>query len=924
LTKNIFLCLPRSELATNRDWPHQAEFILIGEKSVKLRNYLGQLFIASILAFTGLTQSGAGQSLAALHSNISGQETTKVEKKPLPPVNWSRSRKADVKHIAIELRFDWVKKQAYGVTSVTLAPLNPTSKIMLDAAYLTINAVTSQNGTPLKFEYEGSDKNDNFRITLERVYQAGEDITININYRTNWVSTTDPNSLSGSNGKGLHFFEPTSNDLNRTREIWSMGDPEFNRYWFPSYDSPNDLRTTEFTATVDQPLTAISNGELMEVRNNPDGSRTFHWKTDSAHANASTSFVIGDYVDVPQTYEGIKLHNFGYRNETDAVAATVVRLPDMVKFYSDRTGVKFPYPSYSQVFVQEIPWGLGTNGLAIQSENMIDDDRIHADFFYLWDGLEAEALAQQWFGNYLSARDWSHVWLNRGFAHYFDGLYNEHKNGHEEFLLWNLLGDHATYLGDWASGMRHPIVTRNYGDRAAFTGDNYSYSRAASVLHMLRKHLGEENWWRAIQLYVRANGNQSVSTEDFRRAVEAASGEPMDWFFDQWLYKMGHPIFEVTRNYDAAKSQFILNVRQTQKVDANDEYPQVEFFAGKVAVEIDSRIEEIWLEPKAENVFVFASEQPPKLVNFDYESTWIKEIKFQKSLAELLYQLQADQDVLGRRWAMGELSNLARDAKTSAGDKAKIYAGLRNTILSNSYWRLRQSAIGQLQSLLAPFTETKPVPLDEATVSLLLTIIEKDRSWTRAAAINFLGMTRDEKFTGLYLKALSDQSDRVIAAAATALGKTKSPKAFAALTKLANKPSWKNQSLMNSLIGLKELGDPRGVEIALKALADPQLHRWRLPTPPVWDLRVIAVDTLITLGKGDAAYPVILERFRKSMAEDDVSGIFNNLLLIAKLADPRGKEVFEPLRTKFKDDVNAMSAVNQYETQFVEALKKKG
>ncbi len=852
--------------------------------------------------------------------NLPVQET-KVEKKQAS-VNWSRSRKVDVKHIAIELRFNWPKKQAYGVTSITFSPFSPTNRVMFDAAFFTINAVTSRDGTPLKFEYNGGDSNDNLKIALNRVYRAGEDVTVKVDYRTNWVNATDPNNLSGSNGKGLRFFAPTADDPNRTREIWSMGDPESNRYWFPGYDSPNDLRTTEFTATVDKTLTAISNGTLTETKDNPDGTRTFHWKTETAYANAQTAFVIGEYVDVQQTFQGIKLHNFGYRNETEAVAATVVRLPDMMEFYSELTGVKYPYPTYSQVFVQELPWGVGANSLAIQSENMVDDERIHADFFYLWDGLEAETLAQQWFGNYLSCRDWSDVWLNRGFAHYFDGLYNEHKNGREEFLLWQVLGDHATYLSDWTAGVRHPIVTRSYDDKAAYTSDNYSYSRGASVLHMLRKHLGEDVWRRAIQQYVRTNANRSVSTEDFRKAVEEASGESMDWFFDQWLYKIGHPVFEITKNYDTEKAQLTLTVRQAQKIDATNEQPQVEFFAGKVVVEVDGRLEEVWLAPKFENVYSFTSAQAPKLVNFDYESTWIKEIKFQKSLDELLYQLQADKDVLGRRWAMGELVNLAKAPGTAAGDKAKIYNGLRNIILSNSYWRLRASAIGQLQSLLAPFTETKPVSLDAATVSMLLTTIENDRSWTRAAAINFLGMTRDEKFAGIYLNSLNDKSDRVIAAAAGALGKTKSPRAFAALTNLVNMPSWKNQSLMNGLLGLKELGDPRGSTIALKALADSRLHRWRLPTPPVWDLRVIAVDTIVSLGGSEAAYPVLLERFKKSMAEDDISGIFNNVLLIAKLADPRGAEIFGPLKTKFKDDANAMVAVNQYETQFKEALKK--
>jgi aminopeptidase N len=873
------------------------------------------LFVPSDAASAAPVRAGAVEPRSAT-------ESVPAEKKTLPPVNWPRSRKIDVKHLSLDLRFDWTKRQAYGVAAIAFSPFESTNELKLDAAFFKINSVTSGSGAALKFEYEGGDKDNNLKIALERTYHSGDELTVNIDYRTTWVNLTDPTNLNGSNGKGIRFFEPTSNDPIRPREIWSAGDPESNRYWFPGFDSPNDFRTTDVRLTVDKDLVALANGALIERRDNPDGTRTFHWKMDRPYANHLTSFVVGDYVDVQQSVEGVQLHNFGYPNEREAIAATVVRLPDMLRFYSDVTGAKYPYSSYSQVFVQDLPWGLGNNTLATQSENMVDDDRIHAEYFYLWDGLEAETLAHQWFGNYLTCRDWSHVWLNRGFAHYFDGLYNEHKNGREEFLMWQLLGDQSTYLADWDSGVRHPIVTRNYESAATFTGDNYPYSRGSLVLHMLRKHLGEDNWWKAIRHYVKSNANSSVTTEDFSKAVAEATGQQMDWFFDQWLYKMGHPIFEVSKTYDDAKKELTLNVKQTQKVDPDDEYPQVGFFAGKVEVEIDDRLETIWLEPKADNVFRFASQQPPKLVNFDHESTWIKEIKFEKSLDELLYQLENDKDILGKRWAMTELVSIAKLEKTATADKERIYVGFRQSILSGCYWRLRQSALGMLQGLLVPASGTKGADLDQATIAMLLTVIKNQQSWNRAAAISFLGTTRKAEFVDLYLHYLGDESDRVINAAAIALGRSKSPKAFDALAKLVNKPSWKNQSLMSSLVGLKELGDPRGFSIAFRALEDSKLHRWRLPTPPVWDLRVFAVDTIVSLGKGEATFPLIFERFKKSMAENDISGVFNNVVLLNKLGDPRGQEAFDLMRTKFKDDAVTMSAVELYAVQFKEALKK--
>lgn len=841
--------------------------------------------------------------------------------KQLPLAHWARSRTLDLKHLALDLRFDWKKKQAFGTAAISLSPLNATDQVLLDAGMLTINAIALASGKRLTFDYDGGDKNDGLKINLDRVYQVNEELTIRIDYHTNWHNHTDPNNIWGSNGKGIRFFTPTANDLRKRRQMWSNGEPEANRYWFPSYDAPNDLRTTEFIATVEKDLTVISNGKLAGTKDNADGTRTFHWKMDTPYANHLTSFVIGEYTDFKQDYDGVALHSFGYPDEAEATAASVVRLPDMIKFFSERLGVKYPYPSYAQVFVQELPNWLGNSTTSTITENMVDDYRTHAEFFYLWDLTEAEALVHQWFGNYLTSRDWSHVWLNKGFARYLSGLYAEYKNGREEFLLYQHTFDHNTlYLGDWNAGIRHPIVTRHYADATAFVNANNPYAHAAGVLHMLRKHLGEEKWWKAVGHYVKSNANQMVTTEDFREAVEEATGEAMDWFFDQWFYKMGHPIFEVTQRYDDANKQLILTVKQTQQRDPRCEYPQVEFFRGKVDIEIDEEIKSVWLEAKAENTFTFNRTSEPKLVNFDYESTWTKELKFEKSLEALRYQLQNDKDILGQQWALGQLVTLARNEKTSVADKEKIYAGLRHKIMSNAYWRLRYNATLQLQGLLAPANEAKPQPLDDATIAMLLTLIKREKAWNRAAAITFLGTTRNPKYADVYLKYFDDESDRVINAAANALGKSKSRKAFNALVKLKEKPSWKNQSLISALNGLKELGDPRGFDIAFEALSDLRSPRWTLATP-VWDFRLAAAEAIAALGKSAAAYPLILQLFKKSLAENEIADIFTNVLLVATLGDPRGQEIFEELKAKFKDDTNTMKAVDQFEAQFKAALQ---
>lgn len=840
--------------------------------------------------------------------------------KRLPAAHWARARKIDVKHVDIDLKFDWKKRQAFGTTAVTLSLLDSGNEVHLDAGMLTINSITV-NGNSLKFSYDGSDRDDALKITLDRIYKAGENFTVLIDYHTNHINETDPLNLGGSNGKGgLRFIWPTPAEPARKKQIWSLGEPESNRYWFPGYDFPNDFRTTDIKLTVDKNLTAIASGQLVQTKANPDGTQTFHYRSDIAHANYNTSFIVGEYTNIKQTYNSIELKNYSYTNEGEGTTASVERLPDMMKFFSDYTGIQYPAQSYSQVFVQDLPWGVAGMGVAAQSENMVDDYDTHADYLYLWDALEGESLAWQWTGCYVTPANWSDQWLGKGLARYLSGLYNIYKNGTDEFLIWqHASNDLWIYTSDWNSGIREPIVSKNY----ASVGGNAPYYYGATVMRMLHKQLGDEKWKEALNIYLKNNAGKPVTTEDFRKAVEEATGDPMEWFFDQWVYRVGHPVFDVTKKYDPLTKELMLTVKQLQQFDSAQVYPQTEFFQGKIEIEIDRKIETVWLAPQADNVFRFSLPQNPKLVNFDYQSTWLKELTFQKSFDELMYQALNSTDVLARRSALGELTALAQAEAASQNEKQNVVSILQTIIKSNAYWRFRSGAIARLQSLLV--TPGKPANLDAVTTKLLLDAITKEKSWVKSAAIALLGTTENPKYADVYIKALSDKSDRVVATAAVALGKTKSPKAFDALAKLVSRPSWKNQSLMSSLNGLQQLKDSRAYAIAYKALADLNEPRWNLPqaSTGIWDYRVIAAQTIRNLGRSKDAYPLILDRFKKSLLEDDLNVIFNNVLLLEILAVPEGREVFELLKAKFKADKNMLSVVAQWETQFNEAIEIK-
>ena len=838
------------------------------------------------------------------------QQKENEKERKLPPAHYIRSRDYDMRHIALNLKFDWDKEQTFGTATITLAPLVPNlQKINLDAGLMIINSV-KLNGKNLTFNY--NEPESLLSVNLDRVYRIGEPVTFTVDYRTK--GETVSNTLGFGGGGGLKFIKPDADNPNRRRQIWTQGESDYNRFWFPSYDSPNDFRTTELTATVEKPMMVISNGKLVSVKDNPDNTRTYYWKMDTPYANYLSSIVVGEYAEIKGEYQGIPISTYLFPDELKDGAASVKNLPEMVRFFSEKTGVKYPYVKYAQTMAEGFSGGMENISATTMTPTMIHDERELLDFDS--ESLQSHELAHQWFGDYVTTREWAHIWLNESFATYFEALWMEHSKGHDYFLYNDVRSNQQAYLNTWNQGNRRPIVTRYYTNADALF-DTYAYPRGGAVLHMLRKHLGDELFFKALNHYLVTNANKPVQTEQLRIAIEEATGQSMDWFFDQWLYKMGHPVFEVTKNYDAAAKKLTLNVKQTQKIDPNNEYPQVEFFRGFMDMEIDGNVNRVWIEPKAENTFTFDVANKPNLVNFDYEDTWIKEVKFDKPTDELIYQLKNDKDVLGRVWAMNQLASRFKSKDTADAEKANILAALNQAIAGDAFWSIRRDAI---QIVTAPqgnpnAANFTPPNFDQTTINILTNAAKDKNSLVRAAAISGFGRTHDAKYADLYVTALNDQSYSVIGAAATALALTKSPKAFDALNKLVNTSSWKNRIAQSGLIGLELLGDARSFDTFYKIATD--------SSQPA-NLRTTALGGIGSTGKGNPrAFPLIFEQFKKALDQRNFNALDNAIRGIIRLADPRGQQAFDLMKEKFKDEPNILNFVRQFEEQFKSALEQK-
>src|SRR5712691_1585379 len=808
---------------------------------------------------------------ARLTPGQANQATTPVARRaqqPVPAPQYIPPHDYDQRNIKLDLKFDWEHEQAIGVATIRLAPtVKDLRRLDFDAAYMTISDAKLSSGTTLKWDYDAS--KEKLSVQLDRAYKPTDELTVVISYHTN---QPPPEKRAGLGGGGLNFIKPRPDEPTRPRQIWSQGEAESNHLWFPSFDHPNDFITSEIVATVEKPLSVISNGKLISAKDNPDGTRTFDWKIDEPHATYLTSIIVGEFVPVVGEYAGVPITTNVYRNEFEEGKVTAARLLEMVKFFSEKTGVKYPYAKYAQTTVRDFGGGMENISATTQTDNMIHDARTELDSDQ--DGLQSHELAHQWFGDYLTCRSWSDIWLNESFATYFQAMWDEHRLGHDAFLYLDVKANQDAYYGAWNRGQRRPIVTKNYANPDAVF-DTYAYPRGGAVLHMLRTFLGEDNWWRSINHYLTKYAHQPVETEQFRIAIEETTGQPMDWFFEEWLYKMGHPVFRVTQDYDAANKSLTLKVRQEQRPDPESQYPQVGLFQTPVDIEIgaanSTRIERVRIEAKEEQTFKFTVDSEPLLVNFDYHGALIKELLFSKTDGQLIYQLVHDQDVLGRIWALQQLSTRMRDDKTTSADRQSITNAISNAVTKDRFWGARLEAATALNG-------------SKDAKDALLTATKDANARVRAQAFKSLATTVDATLADTYQQLLHDQSYAVIRAAAAALGQTKSPTAYDSLMKLIAAPSWRDTIRASALSGLAALGDKRALDLGFKYFASEN---------PA-GVRAAAASLLGAIGKDDPrTFPLISGARTESVERRSFNLLAGEGEALVTLGDERGIAFFQ-------------------------------
>ena len=409
---------------------------------------------------------------------------------------------------------------------------------------VTINGIIRQNPTAgLTFDLMNTMQIDSVKVngTDCSFRQDSSFVVINIdsvNTSTN-VLTTDIfyRGVPVETGFGSFIFGSHSG----TPWVWSLSEPYGARDWFPCKDHPSDKAdSADIIVTCDSSYRVGSNGKLISVVHNGDGTCTHHWQERYPIASYLISIALTNYEQFSDWFrysstDSMEILNYVLPENFSTARGALSGTTDMLQIYSDLFGL---YP-----FVRE-KYGhadFGKGG-AMEHQTMTSTTTYNENTI-------AHELAHQWFGDMITCCTWKDLWLNEGFAQYSTALYLEKKYGTSAY--WSYINYQMSYAR-YAEGTLYVEDTAVV--RTLFSS-NLVYSKGASVLHMLRHVLGDSVFFRSLKNY--ANDTtlkyNTASTSDFQRVCEASSGTDLSYFFDEWVYGENVPVYTI--NWSSGQSQ---------------------------------------------------------------------------------------------------------------------------------------------------------------------------------------------------------------------------------------------------------------------------------------------------------------------------------------------------------------------------------
>ena len=653
----------------------------------------------------------------------------------------------DLVHTKLDVKFDYLKSWMYGKAWITLKPhFYTTDSLTLDAKGMTIKEIAIMKGSnkaALKYTYNGTQ----LFIKLDKVYSGGENYTVYLAYTAKPNELETKGSAAITEAKGLYFINPTGEDKDKPVQIWTQGETEANSVWMPTIDKPNQKSTEEIYMTVPAKYVTLSNGLLMSQKKNTDGTRTDYWKMDLPHAPYLFFMGVGDFAIIKDAYKGKEVSYYVEKKEAPYARGVFGRTPEMIQFFSSKLNFEYPWPKYAQIVGRDYVSGAMENTSAtLHQESAYQNARQLVDE-NKWEETIAHELFHQWFGDLVTAESWSNLTVNESFANYSEYLWDEYKHGKDAADEHNL-EDMQGYL---QSGSEQKNLVRfHYADKEDMF-DAVSYNKGGRILHMLRNYVGDDAFFKSLNLYLNTNKFKPGEAGQLRLAFEEVTGKDMNWFWNQWYYGSGHPKVDISYNYADAGKVYVY-VKQTQAGDKIFKMPlAIDIYSGN-----NKARHNVWLENKADT-FEFDVAAKPELVNVDADKTLLWDKTDNKTAENYVFQYKHAPNYLDRKEALEYFNkNIMPELSLGLDDK---FAGLRRLTID----RLAKSKLAT----------------DPKVAERIVTIVnfEKDKK-TKAAALSFLAATKNAVYQPLFSKYVSDSSYSVAGAALKGLSTLEPAKSY--------------------------------------------------------------------------------------------------------------------------------------------------
>lgn len=691
-------------------------------------------------------------------------------------LKYAPSREIQILHFVLEVTPDFKERSVAGTATLRFKPIaRPFAELKLDGVELSVSNVTSSEKL---LGWQATDQQ--VVVTFADPVPPEKEVSVSVEYRA-WPK------------KGLYFRTPELGYPQEDAHLWTQGETFEARHWFPAVDSPNTKFTSEVICHVPEGMTVLSNGRMVSEEKGPGpGQITVRWLQDKPHATYLMALCAGYFKKVEDKLRDIPLAFYTPASQIEQAATSFADTKDMMEFFEREIGVPYPWAKYYQVCVEDFGWG----GMENTTLTVLNDRTLFTpatENLHNSTGLIAHELAHQWFGDLVTCKDWSHVWLNEGFATFYEALYEGHKHGRDMFLY--VMHQNAEGFLNQANDT-NAIVRRDFGSAEDQFGF-HAYPKGSWILQMLRSQLGEDLYRRCIRTYLERHRFGSVTTEDLNRVIEEVSGRSFDQFFNQYVQHAHHPELNIAYSWDERSKLAKVTVQQVQKLSDdvllfNVPLP-VRFKLKSGAVERTLEV-----KAKAEDFYVPLAEAPEG-VRIDPNLTVLARITFHPPPAMLEAQLADASDVIGRLLAVEQLSG-----------RKEAVGKLKNVLNHDAFYAVRSAAARSLRA----------IQTDEAFAALQSSLKQSDARVRREVVAALGGFYRESAYEAARTIVGEEKNPDIQSAALGAMSAYAKPEVHDTVLQFLRSTSYRNSLAEAAVLAIRAQDEASYLEPLLGVLRE--------------------------------------------------------------------------------------------------------